>query len=278
MTTNRIAVVGAGGRLGSHLVKLGMTPLDCDIAESHEVDEALEAIRPMVVVNCAAYTDVDGAERPDQHEKVIRSNLTGPGILRSLFTGYLVHISTGFVFDGTQGPYAEDAEPNPLSFYAMSKLGGEAALAVRPRHPTLIVRVLDLFGPGQSPDFVKAIRAVLESGQHKELPATLCGTPTYIPHLAEALVAVIERGLAGTLHLGGTANLSRYEWGRMIATAFGHDPELMRPTSNITGEAKRPLNATLDLSKAQSLGLPLHHPLEGLEDLKRIEAADAALS
>jgi dTDP-4-dehydrorhamnose reductase len=256
---------------------LGAHPLDCDISESHEVEEALDAARPLVVINCAAYTAVDDAESPVNHERAMRANMTGPGILRSMFDGYLIHMSTGFVFDGSKGPYSEEDEPSPVNFYGMTKLGGEAALSIRPRYPSVIVRVLDLFGPGPSPDFVSAVRGVLESGGSKALPANLFGTPTYIPHLAEALVAIIERGHTGTLHIGGTANLSRYKWGRMIAEHFGFDPEQIKHTERITGLAPRPLNATLDVSKARSLGLPLYDPKEGLEALAESEAANDPL-
>lgn len=236
---------------------------------------AIERAQPFAIINCAAYTAVDDAENPDVEESVIRANMHGPANLRRAFVGLLIHISTGYVFDGKDGPYNEAAEPKPINFYGISKLAGEAALGIRPKLPTLIVRVLDLFGPGPHLDIVQAVRRLLESNTTKSLPSNLYGTPTYTPHLAEALEVCVDRGLTGTLHIGGTRNLSRYEWGRMIAKAFDHDPDLIKSTDKITGAAPRPLNASLDVSKARSLGLPLYSPLEGLDDIKRREAADA---
>lgn len=263
-----VAVTGHEGRLGSHLVDMGAEPMHCDIADSSSVEAELERVRPLTIINCAAYTAVDNCEKPENVERAIRSNTTGPGVLRAAFFGYLIHMSTGYVFDGEDGPYSEDAKPSPVNMYGMTKLGGEAALAVKDNYPTLIVRVLDLFGPGESPDFVKSILRVLQSGRSKELPENLMGTPTYIPHLAEALVACIERGDVGTLHLGGTATVSRFEWGRMIAEAFNLDTKLIQPTTEIKGLAERPLNAALDVSKARNLNIPLYSPVKGLDELR----------
>lgn len=271
---NGLAVTGAGGRLGSCLVKLGAVPLNCDITDPASIQGEVDRLKPLTVINCAAYTAVDDCETNEGRRKAVAVNMRGPINLRRAFHGYLIHISTGFVFDGEAGPYAEDAEPNPVNFYGMSKFGGEAGLSIRDDLPTLIVRVLDLFGgPSGKIDFVQAVRRMLESGQSKALPSFLCGTPTYIPHLADALFDCVERGLMGTLHVGGSLNISRYEWGRMIARHFDHDPRLITGTKEITGAATRPLNATLDVSKARRLGLPIHSPSEGLKAIKGLEAA-----
>lgn len=275
-TDTPIHVTGAGGRLGSCLIRNGCLPLECDLRFESSVSRAVREAEPSVIINCAAYTAVDACEDPANQDEAIAVNMSGVGYLRSHFRGYMIHVSTGYVFDGTEGPYAEEAEPKPVNFYGMTKLGGEAAMAILPSN-SLIVRTLDLFGPNTSTDFVKQVRGVLQSGKSMALPNNLYGTPTYIPHLAEAILACVARGLTGIIHLGGALSLTRQEWGRMIAEAFGHDPALIHGTSRITGKAPRPRNASLDTGKAVGLGLPIHSPRDGLEDiLRREHAAPAA--
>ncbi len=264
-----VAITGAKGRLGSQLVKMGCVPfpteLDFDISNREQVREALDLIQPLMIINCAAYTDVDGAEDEKEWEQAISTNTRGPGVIRTEFDGFFVHISTGFVFDGKSGPYDEDAEPNPINNYGWSKLGGEAAALAR--QPTLIVRTLDLFGPDTTTDFVRQIRDVLELGQPYQLPMNLYGSPTFIPHLAEGVLAAVSKAETGILNIVGDLVISRYKWGRMIAEAFGHDPELIEPTEEIKGLAPRPLRGGLLVEKAKSLGIPIFSPEDGLRDL-----------
>lgn len=259
-----IAVAGAKGRLGSWFIQKGLVPLDCDIADRDQVCEAVDKVQPRTIINCAAWTDVDGAEDEKNRDAVLRSNLHGPATLRRNFDGYLIHISTGFVFDGKSGPNAEADEPAPVNFYGWSKLGGEVAATMR--HPTLIVRTLDLYRPSSN-DFVRQIRDVLELNQPYQLPSSLYGSPTYIPHLVEGVLAAESQGLSGIIHITGDMVLSRQAWGRMIAEAFGYNPELIEPTDHIKGQAPRPLRGGLLVDKAKHLGIPIYSPEEGLKDL-----------
>lgn len=260
-----IAVTGAKGRLGSWFLRQGLVPLDCDITSRDEVREAIELVQPRAIINCAAWTDVDGAETEEGNDGAIKANTHGPGILRTEFDGFFIHISTGYVFDGKSGPYDENEVPNPISRYGWSKLGGEAAAMMR--QPSLIIRTLDLYGPGAKTDFARQIRDVLELGAPYELPTNLYGSPTYIPHLAEGVLAAEKMGVTGILNIAGSAVLSRHEWDRQIAEAFGYDPELIKPTSKIKGVAPRPLRGGLKVEKAVSLGVPIYGPPEGLDDL-----------
>lgn len=260
-----IAIAGAKGRLGSEFVRRGCVPLDCDITDRAAIAEQIEQIAPKTIINCAAWTWVDGAEDIANQETVVRSNVRGPGILRSAFDGFLIHVSTGFVFDGKSGPYTEADIPLPVNFYGWSKLGGESAAMLK--QPTLIVRTLDLYGPRTPTDFVRQIRDMLELAEPHELPTSLFGSPTYIPHLAEGVLKAETLGLAGLLHIAGDTVVSRHQWGRMIAEAFGHDPDLIVPTDEITGKAARPLRGGLLVDRAKSLGVPIYSPQDGLRDL-----------
>jgi dTDP-4-dehydrorhamnose reductase len=267
-----IAVTGAKGRLGSCLVQSGCVPFDCDIADEKAVRETIEALAPRVLINCAAYTAVDDAEDEANHEKALRANTRGPFVLRRNFSGYMVHISSGYVFDGKAGPYLEDDEPSPVCYYGWTKLGGEAAIEVGA--PNLIVRVLDLFGNGPKSDFVRQVRDHLEMGQAMPLPTSLLGTPTYVPHLVEGLLASVNEGLEGVLHLAGDETMSRYAWGRKIAETCGFDATLVEPTDQVKGKAKRPLRGGLMTEKARSLGLPVYSPLDGLRALLALDQDD----
>lgn len=258
-----IAVTGAKGRLGSQFLERGCVPLECDISSRDEVREALEKVQPLMIINCASYTAVDDAE--DNFDDAIRTNTRGPGVLRTEFDGFFIHISTGYVFDGKTGPYSEDAPPAPISNYGWSKLGGEAASLAG--QPTLIVRTLDLFGLNTKTDFVRQIRDILELEQPYQLPTNLYGSPTFVPHLVEGILAAVSKSETGILNITGDMVVSRYTWGRMIAEAFGFDPELIEPTDEVKGKAPRPLRGGLLVEKAKSHGIPIFSPEDGLKIL-----------
>lgn len=258
-----IAVTGAKGRLGSQLVERGCVALDCDISSRDEVREALERVQPLMIINCASYTAVDKAE--DNFGDAICVNTRGPGVLRTEFDGFLIQISTGYIFDGKKGPYAEAAPPAPISNYGWSKLGGEAASLAR--QPTLIIRTLDLFGSKTKPDFVRQIRDMLELAQPYQLPTNLYGSPTFIPHLVDGILAAVSKAETGIMNITGDMVVSRYTWGRMIAEAFGFDPDLIEPTDEVKGKALRPLRGGLLVEKAKSHGIPIFSPEDGLKIL-----------
>jgi dTDP-4-dehydrorhamnose reductase len=235
--------------------------MDCDVSSRESVREALEEVQPLMIINCAAYTAVDQAE--EDFDDAIRVNTRGPGTLRTEFDGFFIHISTGYVFDGKSGPYDEEATPNPINNYGWSKLGGEAAALAR--QPSLIIRTLDIFGAEIKTDFVRQIRDMLELAQPYQLPTNLYGSPTYAPHLAEGVLAAVSKAETGVLNITGDMVVSRYTWGRMIAEAFGFDPELIEPTDEIKGKAPRPLRGGLLVEKAKNLGLPIFSPEDGLK-------------
>ena len=267
----KVAVAGHRGRLGSYLVRLGCVPLVCDITSERSIAEALEAVEPHVLINAAAFTDVDACEEPANQDLAVAVNTRGPGLLRRAFPGFFIHLSTGYVFDGRAGPYDEDAVPNPISFYGMTKLGGEAAATVRT--PTAIVRTLDLFGSAhRRPDFVRFVRDLLAVGLPKPVPTGLYGNPTYIPNLAAALMRLAEAGPQDTiLNLAGTTVLSRFDFARMIARVYHGDDALILPCEEPTGKARRPLRGGLLVTKALGLGYSLISAEEGLRELHAAE-------
>lgn len=273
----KMGVTGASGRVGSVLVERGCTAIIGDVADERAM--ASQCADLDVIFNCAAWTDVDAAETKDDadRERVIRSNTKGPGVLRCAFGGFLIHLSTSYVFDGKDGPYDEDGVPNPVNFYGMSKLGGEAAASVR--QPTLVVRTLELYGDGPKEDFVRRTRDALYLGRQVELPTHLYGSPTYVPHLVEALLWLAQdwpvkwNTLAPKpiLNIVGDGNMSRYAWGRKVADAFGFDKALVVPSDKEWGTVARPLRGGLVVDKARHLGVPIYSPDDGLAALRKAD-------
>ena len=263
-----IGVTGFRGRLGSWLVKKGCTPFDCDITDVKSIRQEMEETKPDVIINCAAYTKVDEAEKDaDTFKKVLKVNMWGPARLRQEFDGLLIQISTGHIFNGSKGPYSEEGKPGPINVYGWSKYAGE--VSAKMRNPTLIIRVYDLYGVGPKADFVRYTRDIIQLGTTESFSTRLYGTPTFIPHLSEAILEVANRGLTGTLHLASDAqSINRYQWAKMIVEYFELEVDLVKPTSEVLGEAPRPLRGGLAVDKARLLGLPLYTPPEGLAALK----------
>jgi dTDP-4-dehydrorhamnose reductase len=247
--------------------------LDVDITEVFNLEEFFKGKEFRAVINCAAYTQVDEAETEQGQRDAFLINMRGPLALRRSFPGYVVHISTGFVFTGDRPmPYTEDDDPNPLSLYASSKWGGEIAVATV--EPYLIVRTLDLFGENTPTDYVKGVLAQLERGEIVERPYTLHGNPTYIPSLARGILQAVALNVTGRLNLVGSTVINRFDFAHMIAKTWGYDVQSVQPTKEIRGAAPRPKMAILNVEKAQSLGIETLEVQDGLNRMKEALAAN----
>ena len=167
----RIAVTGPRGRLASHLIAhCGCVPIESDVQLFSDLSIELQQIEPDVVINCAAYTDVDKAE--DEKEEALLTNVRGPGNVSLAFRGYAVHISTSYVFDGRSSKsYAEGIEPSPINTYGWTKWGGEVGF-LSGRDDRLIIRTVSLYGPGGN-DFVGGIQSALAKSEPIILPNNL---------------------------------------------------------------------------------------------------------
>jgi dTDP-4-dehydrorhamnose reductase len=286
----RIAVTGAGGQLGRELVEVirraghEVLPADrrrCDIVEPAAVRRLVEEGRPEAVVNCAAWTDVDGAEAsPDE---AFRVNALGPRLLAAACHAAgvrLCHLSTDFVFDGrAQAPVDEWAATRPLSVYGASKLAGEQEVrSLCADHS--IVRTAWLFGR-DGPNFVLSI--LRRAQQHAELRvvADQRGSPTWTGHLAPALLRLLEIGAPGIVHLTGGGIASRHE----LATAIIEESGLPATVIPVSTEAyplpaRRPAHAPLDNRAWRLLGEPpLPHWRDGLRAyLSELQAAPHAVT
>ena len=197
-------VVAAAERAGHDVFALARR--DLDIADARAVRAAVDAARPDAVVNCAGWTDVDGAEAHEEAATLV--NGTGAGNLAAS-APFIVHVSSDYVFDGTATePYSEGDPTGPRSAYGRAKLAGERAVAAAGDHA--IVRTAWAFGP-HGKNFVATMLKLAEDRDEVDVVADQIGCPTFTGHLAPALVEIAERRLAGVLHVAGGGQCSWHE-------------------------------------------------------------------
>jgi dTDP-4-dehydrorhamnose reductase len=250
-----IHVVGAGGMLGQDIVRaaggtaVALTHADLDVTDAAAVREALAGA---TVINCAAYTDVDGAESDRAAADAV--NEQGARNVAKA-AGRVLYVSTDYVFDGAKGePYVESDTPSPIQEYGRSKLAGEHATAdTNPDH--LVVRSSWLFGAGGK-NFVETILGLAAERDELRVVDDQVGCPTFTGHLAEALLALAAGGERGVLHVAGAGSCSWFEFAREILDRAGVDTP-MQPcaTDEFPRPARRPPNSVL-ASERGSPALP----------------------
>jgi dTDP-4-dehydrorhamnose reductase len=274
--TIKVAVTGPNGRLGSQLVLMGCTPLECDITKPEEIELALAMTHPDVVINCASKTDVDACETEEGQKKAFQVNFHGVEYLRNAFEGKLIHISTDYIFDGCTGPYTENhKDKTPVNAYGASKLGGEIVL-LYPLHngrQSCIVRTTGLFGGfGHKKDIVDYIIDNLSVGIEMSMTYELMGNQTYVPFLAEALLKLAGMEWAHKIiHIGSSDIVSRYEFALLVASAYGLNRDLLHPCNNqdVMGwVAERPRKGGLKTALAKRLRLPIYTVWDGIQHYK----------
>jgi dTDP-4-dehydrorhamnose reductase len=275
VTSLRILVTGAGGQLGGEVAAAGAerghdvvptTRSECDVLDPAGVGRVLDSHSPAVVINCAAWTDVEGAE--NNSDGAFALNAMAPRILAAACASrdiLLVHISTDYVFNGSgSSPLDEWTPPAPLSLYGASKLAGEREVrAVARRHQ--VIRSSWLYGR-DGPNFVLTILRRAEQGKELRVVADQTGTPTWTGHLAPALLRVAERGIPGTYHLTNTGETTWHGFAGAILQAAGRD-EHVTPISaaDYPSQAARPAYSVLDNRAWRILGeAPLPDWREGL--------------
>jgi len=265
-------VTGAAGQLGSALVaRLAERGLPCeprdsrlDVSDAAAVRRELVALKPAVLANAAAYTDVDGCERDPARAKA--TNAEAPAALAAACRELgirLLHVSTDYVFDGRASrPLAEDAEVAPLSEYGRSKLLGERAVLAASAS-FVVVRTSWVFGRGRN--FIASVYARARQVRSDPSKGPLrvvddqLGSPTYAEDLAGGLVELVERGASGLYHLANRGAASRYALARYALDAAGFADLEIQPvkTLDFPLPAPRPLYTVLDCTRAARLGVAL---------------------
>jgi len=259
MAKKEIVLIGANGMLASMLRKSAPQSVDLqlfdlpefDITDAEQVDKTLTAIEPDVVINCAAFTQVDACET--HQEIAFQVNGRGPGILAAVVRNIgaiLVHISTDFVFSGvTNTPYLEEDPTAPLSVYGESKLQGEQAIFESGLTDYYIVRTSWLYGPGGS-NFVETMIRLASERKELGIVADQIGTPTFTGDLAAAVWTLLgldgDRTIAayGIYHYSNDGMCSWYDFTCEIIAQLREGDSKVVETINPIATADYPLPAT----------------------------------
>ena len=267
----KIFIAGAKGQLGQALGEtllndeiMGYDIEKLDITQLEATCKIIEQVRPDVVINAAAYTNVDQAE--SEPEMAYRINALGPRNLALATASQkipLLQISTDYVFDGkTLRPYHEFDTPNPLSVYGKSKLAGEDTVrTLNPRH--FVVRTAWLYHTSGK-NFPKTICSMTERTEIRVV-SDQYGSPTYAPHLAKVLGRLIETDAYGTYHIAGSGGTSWYEFARTLFSLLEIRTKVNPvSTAAFPRPAPRPSHSVLTTLQDPSFVLPPWD--EGLKD------------
>jgi dTDP-4-dehydrorhamnose reductase len=267
----RIAVTGARGQLGAAIVRdysaahqvTGFGHAELDISDDAAVDAAMARVKPEVIVNAAALTDVDAAE--EHPIEALNSNAFGPRALARAAVAHsavLVHYSTDFVFDGkATNPYTEIDRPNPLSVYATSKLLGEWFARDAPR--AYVLRVEGIFGEtpgaGAPKGSAAGILRGLRAGGEVKVFEDRTITPSYVSDVARATRQLVEsQAPAGLYHCVNSGATTWYEFALEMARLIGVEPRLTKVRmADMNLRAPRPLYCALSNDKLRSIGIDM---------------------
>ncbi|MGC8889335.1 MAG: dTDP-4-dehydrorhamnose reductase [bacterium] len=220
----RVLITGSNGQLGKAVTEvffkenIEVYPIPhsrLDISNREEVKGIFTSYLPDIVINCAAYTNVDGCEK--EPEKAYRMNTLGPknlAIISERLNIFLIHISTDYVFDGEKdSPYTEFDLPHPINTYGRSKLEGENFVKSFSRH-FAIVRTSWLYGDGNN--FVTKIIERAKIDKELKIVEDQFGSPTYTYDVAKAILSIAKNDACGLYHSANVGVVSRYEEARFI--------------------------------------------------------------
>ena len=248
-------VMLAAGNAGHDVIGFGRTELD--ITDPAGLAKKLDLERPDVVINCAAWTDVDGAEEAEEAAFAVNGAGAGNVAAAAAAVGAsVVYISSDYIFDGAKGaPYVESDQVAPLSAYGRTKLAGEeATAAANKRH--FIVRSAWLFG-ASGPNFVETMLRLAGSGNEVLVVRDQVGSPTWTWHLAYGVVRLIEGIEFGVHHMAAAGQCSWYEFAREIFEQAKVECKVLSITTEEFGRpAPRPPFSALTSQREHAIRLP----------------------
>jgi dTDP-4-dehydrorhamnose reductase len=293
----RVLIVGANGLVGQKLTEIFSHDRCFDLLISARQSEAynraasfgyvqLDAVNlaavkelvwnfsPEVIINAAAYTDVDGCER--EKELSWKANVTAVEnlvVASRLVGARVIHISTDYVFDGKAGPYDETAMPNPLSYYGKEKLASENVVRASGEN-WVIVRTMVVYGVAEKvkKNFAIWLAQELKKGNKVNIVNDQFGNTTLADDLARGIYELVCQNKRGLYHIAGSDILSRFEFACKLADVFGFDKSLIHPikTAELNQLAVRPLQSGLITLKAQAeLGITFLSSDESLKKFKK---------
>ena len=262
----KVLVPGAAGMLGTDVVTVAraqghevvaLDHDDLDITDTSRVERVISRERPGAIINCAAWTDVDGAEESEEEAERVNGEAAGVIAAAAAAVGSKpVFISTDYVFDGSKkGPYTESDETAPLQAYGRSKLVGERATA-RATKRSFVVRASWLFGPNGA-NFVETMLRLGQGGGPVLVVHDQVGCPTYTGHLAVGLVRLIDSESFGIHHMAGTGTCSWYEFAMEIFRQSEVVTRVLATTTDMMERpATRPANSALASGREAPIKLP----------------------
>ena len=295
MGMKKILVTGSNGLLGQKLVHLildhsnhillatskGENRLksrsdfdyrSLDITDKNRVDSIVSEFKPDVLINSAAMTNVDACE--SNKENCIALNVGGVKNLVAACENHnthLIHVSTDFVFDGKAGPYSENDQPNPLSFYGQSKYDSELIVSNSSLSKWSIARTIIIYGIVENmskSNIVLWAKSALESGSELKIVDDQFRSPTYADDLAKGCLLIAEKEKNGIYHLSGKESMSILELVYRVADFYGLDKSTISPvkSESLNQAAKRPPVTGFVLDKAnKELG---YYPISFNDGLK----------
>jgi len=247
-----------------------------DLTDDSATSRLLFDLRPDAIVHCAAATNVDWCEdNPEQAKAInVHASATLAEVASSL-NARLVYISTDSVFDGKKGGYVEADEPAPLNVYADSKLAGERETLRR--NPSAIVVRVNIYGwnAQDKESLAEWVLGRLEKGAEVPGFTDVFFTPILVNHLAPILFATLQRNLTGLYHITGSERISKFEFSRKVATAFGFDPGQVTPcrVQDMNLRAARPLDVSLNTEKIRvALGRSMPDVDAGLCEFRELHS------
>jgi dTDP-4-dehydrorhamnose reductase len=262
----RVLVTGANGMLGQDVVRvagdmrhqvIALSHDDLDVTDPARVERMITRERPGAVINCAAWTNVDGAE--EEEAAATEVNGAGAGIVAAEAADVgaaVVHPSTDYVFDGTsRRPYVESDPTSPIQAYGRSKLAGEIEVAAA-NEQHFIVRSSWLFGAGGG-NFVETMLKLAGDLDQIVVVRDQVGAPTYTGHLADALVRLIDGEAYGIHHIAGSDQCSWYEFAVEIFRQAGVETRVLScTTEEFSRPAARPAYSVLGTERDYPIVLP----------------------
>ena len=299
----RIVITGANGLLGQKLVNLfnsssqyeviaiargenrnnaqkGYRYLDVDLTNFNAVTRIINDIKPSIIINSAAMTNVDECEVKKEQCDLINVELVKHLVcLSEKHKSYLVHISTDFIFDGKNGPYKEDDLPNPLNYYGLSKLKSEQII----QESTLkyaILRTVLVYGIVDNMSRSNLILWLKESIENKKIVTIIDDQfrmPTFVDDLAQGCLSAVNKKAQGVFNISSCELMSIYDMAIEVAAIFNLDASYVKriSTSELNQKAVRPPVTGFDLTKSNKiLELPLVSFTERLQVFKnQLEAS-----
>lgn len=268
-------LIATGKGSNRHLLQEGYIYTEMDITDEQSIHNVVSKYRPDAIINTAAMTNVDVCET--QKEECWLLNVTAVANLITVCKEYniqLIHLSTDFIFDGADGPYTEEATPNPLSYYGKSKLEAEELLKQSDIHYTILrtIIVYGIVNDMSRSNIVLWAKGALEKGNPINVVNDQWRMPTLAEDLADICLLAVEKEARGVYNASGKDMMSILELVERVADYYGLDKSLIKPISSesLNQAAKRPVRTGFILDKSiKELGYKPHSFEEGIKIMEK---------